>query len=143
MVDKSILMSKSKKEKLTEIILDQLPNSSTFKTLPAEKTLMRWWVTGRSSENLRLTEEGKQAFDLAEIEHYDYPLFTEQELKDMDKTFKEGSRFTVKLKKIDCPFFIGKKTQFYKSLYIRVYDSKVAMMIGLYGSFTEYLESKR
>lgn len=139
-------MSKSKKEKLTEIILDQLPNSSTFKTIPADKTLMRWWVTGRSSNNLRLTDEGKQAFDLAEIEFFDYPLFTDQELKDIKaskKTIFEGSKFTVKLKKIDCPFYVGMRTNQTKSAYIRVYDSKVAMMIGLYGSFTEYLESKK
>jgi hypothetical protein len=139
-------MSKSKKEKLTEIILDHLPNSSTFKTLSPDKTLMRWWVTGRSSNNLRLTDEGKQAFDLAEIEFYDYPLFTEQELKDIKqskKTIFEGSQFTVKLKKIDCPFYVGMKTNQTKSAYIRVYDSKVAMMITLYGSFTEYLEAKK
>ena len=104
---------------------------------------MRWWVTGRSSDSLRLTDEGRQAFDQAEIEFFDYPLFTEQELKNMSKAFVEGSKFTMKLKKINCPFYIGKKTQYSKSLYIRVYDSKVAMMIGLYGTFTEYLDSIR
>lgn len=138
-------MSKSRKEKITNIILDQLPNSSTFKTIPAEKTLMRWWVTGRTSNNLRLTDEGKQAFDLAEIEFYDFPLFTDQQLKDIkakQKTIFEGSKFTVKLKKVDCPFYIGMRTNQTKSAYIRVYDSKTAMLIGLYGSFTDYLESK-
>ena len=139
-------MSKSKKEKLTEIILDQLPNSSTFKTIPADKTFMRWWVTGRSSNNLRLTDEGKHAFDEAEIEFFDYPLFTEQQLKDIKaskKTIFEGSKFTMTLKKIDCPFYVGMKTNQTKSAYIRIYDSKTAMMISLYGSFTEYLESKK
>lgn len=139
-------MNKSKKQQITEIILDQLPNSSAYKTIPADKTIMRWWVTGRSSNSLRLTDEGKQAFDLAEIEFFEYPLFTEQQLKDIKqskKTIFEGSKFTMTLKKIDCPFYVGMKTNQTKSAYIRVYDSKVAIMIGLYGSFTEYLESKR
>jgi len=107
---------------------------------------MRWWVTGRSSNNLRLTDEGKQAFDLAEIEFFDFPLFTEQQLKDIrqsKKTIFEGSQFTLRLKNIDCPFYVGMKTNQTRSAYIRVYDSKTAMMINLYGSFTEYLESKR
>lgn len=136
----------SKKEKITNIILDNLPSSSTFKTIPAEKTIMRWWVTGRTGNNLRLTEEGKQAFDLAEIEFFDFPLFSEQQLKDFKvnkKTIFEGSQFTVKLKKVDCPFFIGMRTNQTRSAYIRIYDSKTAMLIGLYGSFTEYLESKQ
>lgn len=139
-------MSKNRKTKITEIILDQLPYSSTYKTIPADKTIMRWWVTGRSSNNLRLTDEGKQAFDLAEIEFFDFPLFTEQQLKDIrqsKKTIFEGSQFTLRLKNIDCPFYVGMKTNQTRSAYIRVYDSKTAMMINLYGSFTEYLESKR
>lgn len=136
-------MSKSKKEKITEIIIEQLPYSSTYRNISVEKTLMRWWATGRTSNNLRLTDEGKQAFDLAEIEFFDYPLFDEKDLKKISKKYLSGTEFTLKLKKVDCPFYIGQKTQNFKSVYIRVYDSKVAMMIGLYGSFTDYLESKK
>jgi len=135
----------SKKQKITNIILNNLPNSSTFKNIPAEKTLMRWWVTGRTSNNLRLTEEGKLAFDQAEIEFFDFPLFTEKQLKDFKinkKNIFEGSQFTIKLKKVDCPFFIGMKTSKTKSAYIRIYDSKIALLVSLYGSFIEYLESK-
>jgi hypothetical protein len=137
-------MSKSKKEKITQIILDQLPSSSTFKSIPLDKTLMRWFVTGRTSTNLRLTDEGKQAFDLAEIEFYEYPLFTTEEYKKIvSKKDLKGTKFTVMLRKMECPFYIGMKTNQTKSAYIRVYDSKVAMMIGLYGSFKEYLETKK
>lgn len=136
-------MSKSKKEKITEIIINQLPYGSTFRVIPLDKTLMRWWATGRTSSSLRLTEEGKQAFDLAEIEFFDYPLFDEKDFKKISKKDISGTEFTLKLRKIDCPFYIGQKTQNFKSVYIRVYDSKVAMMIGLYGSFTDYLESKK
>lgn len=100
--------------------------------------MFRWWTTGRSSEGLRLSEEGKMAFDLAQIEHFDYSLFHEK--------IKKGDiamgAFTVNLgKKIKCPFYIGLKTNQAKSAYIRIYDSKVAMMITLYGSFYEYFNS--
>lgn len=136
----------SKKEILTRIILDQLPSYSEFKKIPEEKTLMRWWITGRSSNNLRLTEEGKHAFDLAEIEYFDFPFYTDQEYKDL-KNAKinswSGSKLTMKFKKIDCPFYIGLKTAHKKSAYIRVYDSKIATLIGLYGSVLEFLESKK
>lgn len=136
----------SKKEILTRIILEQLPSYSEFKKIPEEKTLMRWWITGRSSNNLRLTEEGKQAFDLAEIEYFDFPFYTDQEYKDlknMKTNMWSGSKLTMKLKRIDCPFYIGLKTSHKKSAYIRVYDSKIATIIGLYGSVLEFLESKK
>jgi len=136
----------SRKEILTRIILEQLPSHSIFKDIPEEKTLMRWWITGRSSSNLRLTEEGKQAFDLAEIEYFDFPFYTEQEYKDLKNSKSHlwsGSKLTIKLKKIDCPFYIGLKTAHKKSAYIRVYDSKTATIISLYGSVLEFLESKR
>ena len=136
----------SRKEILTRIILDQLPSHSIFKDIPEDKTLMRWWITGRSSSNLRLTDEGKQAFDLAEIEYFDFPFYTEQEYKDLKNSKSNlwsGSKLTIKLKKIDCPFYIGLKTAHKKSAYIRVYDSKTATIISLYGSVLEFLESKR
>lgn len=136
----------NKKEILTRIILEQLPLYSEFRKIPEEKTLMRWWITGRSSNNLRLTEEGKQAFDLAEIEFFDFPFYTEQEYKDLKNSklnMWSGSKLTVRLKKIDCPFYIGLKTSHKKSAYIRVYDSKIATIISLYGSVLEFLESKK
>ncbi len=136
----------SKKEILTRIILEQLPSYSEFKKIPKEKTLMRWWITGRSSNNLRLTEEGKQAFDLAEIEFFDFPFYTDQEYKDLKNAktnLWSGSKLTIKLKKIDCPFYIGLKNTHKKSAYIRIYDSKIAMMITLYGSFLKYIESAK
>jgi hypothetical protein len=41
----------SKKEIITKIILEQLPSYSEFKKISEDKTLMRWWITGRSSNN--------------------------------------------------------------------------------------------
>lgn len=125
----------NKKKLLTKAIYDNLPNNNPFNDLPLEKLIFRWWTTGRNSSGLRLSDEGKMAFDLAEIEYYEF-------LYEMDST-----TFPYKVleigKKLNCPFYVGFKNRLYKSAYIRVYDSKVAMLINLYGSFAEYLESTK
>lgn len=95
----------------------------------------RYWFTGRSTENLRLTDEGKNAFDVLDLEFYEFHL---------DATTERFSYLSVEIgKKIKTPFWIGFRNRYYKSAYIRIYDSKIAMMITLYGSFKEYLDSVR
>lgn len=128
----------SKKELLTKTIYENLSATHPFKDISLDKLLFRWWATGRASDNLRLTEDGKLAFDLAEIQYYDFPLFIKKqnELK--------ANEFTIKIgKKVKCPYYIGLKTNQVKSAYIRIYDSKVAMMMQLYGSFQEFLDLSR
>ena len=46
-------------------------------------------------------------------------------------------------KKIKCPFFLGvnKIEGKKKQPYMRLYDSKIAMMIELYGNIVSYLDS--
>lgn len=128
----------SKKELLTKTIYEHLPTSNPFRELDPEKLIFRWWTTGRGSDSLRLTEDGKIAFDLAEIEYFDFPLLVKKtnELK--------ANKFTVSIgKKVKCPYYIGLRTNQAKSAYIRVYDSKVAMMIQLYGTFQDFLDLSR
>jgi hypothetical protein len=128
----------SNKKLITQVIYDNLPYDNPFKDLTTEKLLFRWWVTGRSSSGLRLSEEGKQAFELAEVEFYEYPLFVKKEKISKIKL----TEFTINLgKKIKCPFYIGLKNTNSNSAYIRIYDSKIAMMISLYGNFIDYIES--
>jgi len=127
------------KVEITKAIYENLPAINPFKDSNTEQLIFRWWTTGRSSEGLRLSEEGKLAFTLAEIEYFDFPLF-DQKIKKGDIVM---STFTINLgRKIKCPFYIGLKTNQAKSAYIRIYDSKVAMMIELYGSLKEYLDRK-
>ena len=54
-----------------------------------------------------------------------------------DKIITDTSR------KIDCPYFIGlNKNELGKSEpFIRLYDSKIAMLITLYGNIFEYMDS--
>lgn len=133
-------MSKSKKVTFTEVIVKELPDSY-FSGQTLEKIIFKMWVTGRTGRGLRLTEEGMQALHDAEITHYDYNLDIQKVIGQPDK--KKVNEFTLQLdKKIRCPFYLG-MTQVGKKKqpYVRIYDSKVAMMINLYGSIEEYLKN--
>jgi hypothetical protein len=131
-------MSKTKKEKITEIILNELPDKY-FEDKNLEKIIFKMWVTGRTGKGLRLTDIGRDALEAADISHYDYSLNIQKVLGAPDK--KKVNEFTIQLdKKIKCPFYLGMRESGKKKLpYIRIYDSKVAMMINLYGSIDDYL----
>jgi hypothetical protein len=129
-----MIAHKSIKQKITEAVLAEIPKSHrVYHELPIEDVVFRWWFTGRQ-EGLRLTDEGVTAFELADIEFYEYEFKAEG---------KSHHSFMLELnKKIKCPYYLGvnkkdKKAKFY----IRLYDSKVAMMLGLYGTLEEYLQS--
>lgn len=125
---------KSTKQQLTEIVFAQIPSqyNEDLET-PIDSLLFKWWMSGRQ-DGLRLTPKGMLAFKLADIEYYDYPFQIEE---------KTWYQFLVELnKKMKCPYYIGvNKIEKSNKPYIRLYDSKIAMMVGLYGNFTEYLDS--
>lgn len=128
------------KEDITKVIVDILGIDISQPKNSLDDLIFKWWATGRSGSGLRLTDEGQKAFTHAEIEFYDFPLF--KKVNNMKAT--EYRSFTLKLgKKLECPFYIGIKNEKVREAYIRIYDSKVAMMIELYGSFTEYLNANR
>ena len=127
---------KSLKQQITEAVLAEIPQSHRiYHELPVEDVMFKWWQTGRQ-EGLRLTEEGVTGFHLADITFYDY------EFKQDGQSYHS---FVLELnKKIKCPYYIGvNKKEKNKSFYIRVYDSKVAMMLGLYGDLKDYLASRK
>lgn len=129
------------KEDITKAIVDILGIDISQPKNSLDDLIFKWWATGRTGSGLRLTEEGQKAFTDAEIEFYDFPLFN----KGIDgMKANEFKSFTLKLgKRLNCPFYIGIKNQQVRSAYIRIYDSKIAMMIELYGTFTEYLNANR
>jgi hypothetical protein len=127
---------KTVKQKITEAILAEIPKSHRiYHELPIEDVMFKWWFTGRQ-DGLRLTDEGVTAFQLADIAFYDY---------DFKQDGQSYHSFVLELsKKIQCPYYLGvNKKDKSKSFYIRIYDSKIAMMLGLYGNLKEYLESVR
>lgn len=126
---------KSTKQTITEAVLAEIPKSHRiYHELPIEDVMFKWWQTGRQA-GLRLTDEGVIAFQLAEITFYDH------EFKQEGQSYHS---FVLELtNKIKCPYYIGvnKVNKSKKEFYLRIYDSKVAMMLGLYGNLQEYLNS--
>ncbi len=123
----------SVKQRITQAVLDQLVQTND----PLDKIINEWWVT-KSSDGLRLSAIGDLQFRQAEIEFFDLPLEA--------VTQANWHKFIMDCsKKIKCPYFIGvKKNPPKKSQsYIRLYDSKIAMMVQLYGDLPSYLDSIR
>jgi hypothetical protein len=129
-------MSERKSHKLiiTEAVLAELPANHSVDS-NADSLMIRVWMSGRQ-DGLRLTEYGDFIFRMAEIEYYQCNF-----------KLREGSSehaYVMEInKKIKCPFYLGvnKIEGKKKQPYIRLYDSKIAMMIELYGDIVSYLDS--
>lgn len=123
---------KSKKQIITEAILAENP---LIDQRPIDKILFDWWTSGSSGDGMRLTAIGDDAFRKAEIEYYQCEI---------TKTGTSYYGFMIELsKKINCPYFLGtEKVEGGKGKpFIRLYDSKIAMMMTLYGDIRSYLDS--
>jgi hypothetical protein len=129
-------MSERKSHKLiiTEAVLAELPNNQQVDST-ADGLMMRIWMSGRQ-DGLRLTEYGDFIFRMAEIEYY-------QSVFKLREGTSEHAYVMEINKKIKCPFYLGvnKIEGKKKQPYIRLYDSKIAMMIELYGDIVSYLDS--
>ena len=126
---------KSLKQIITEAVAKELPDElREERESTVDSLLFKWWQTGRG-EGLRLTDYGDLAFRMAEIEFYQYELTA--------KPINSYHQWVMELnKKIKCPYFMGVNKDGKKSKpYIRFYDSKIAMMVSLYGNVNEYLDS--
>lgn len=123
---------KSKKQIITEIVLTEIrKRHNIYNDSTIEELVFDWWMTGHR-DGLRLTDKGVSAFQLAELAYYDYSF---------EQSGQSWYSFVLETnKKINCPYYLGlnKST---KKAYIRFYDSKIAMMVGLYGTLQEYLNS--
>lgn len=123
---------KSTKTIITEAVLAELPHIDK----PLDKIMFEWWMTGNSGTSLRLSEIGDTFFRMANLEYYQCPL----------NPLKKDSYYsfiTELSRKIKCPYYLGvNKSEDKKSdPYIRLYDSKIAMMMTLYGDIQSYLDS--
>lgn len=125
------------KELITEAVIKQLPEN-TRETSTAD-AMKRWWKNLRRDGGLGLTEIGDMSFRLAEIEFYQYEF--------NPKDLVAGKTFHIAMleldRKIKCPYYIGidKSDQKKNKPFIRFYDSKIAMMVSLYGDVSGYLNS--
>lgn len=129
------------KKQLIEVVLANIPKQLNYTLndrLTIDDLYVKWFATGRQ-DGFRLTEQGDEAFRLAEIEYYEYPI---------SYLAANYYGFLLELhKKIKCPYYIWaekiKSQNSSNKPSIRLYDSEIAMMISLYGSLQEYLESIR
>lgn len=129
---------KSIKETITQAVFSEIPKQDNiWIEYKIDELLPRWWFTGRH-EGLRLTDIGATAFQAAKIEFYDI------EFKQQGSSWYS---FLIEVNnKINCPYYLGsgkKLKNDKKNAYIRLYDSKVAMLINLYGSLEDYLTATR
>jgi hypothetical protein len=131
-------MIPSKKE-ITQAVLNEIPESQKqVFGIDVDALVFRWWGSGRSGDSLRLTSEGFAAFSAANIKYYEFDLIDDtKDLKSVDGILKKAS------KRLKCPYYVGiDMNRKDKKTYIRIYDHKIAMMLTLYGSLKEYLESR-
>lgn len=119
------------KEQITLKVLEHL--DSNVWTL--ESALHKWYMNPRRDGGLRLTAVGDIEFREAEFEYNDFPL--------IQKTKRSYNSFVLDLdRRIQCPFYIdvNKKDKEIKP-FIRLYDSRIYMMLSLYGDIDSYLNS--
>jgi hypothetical protein len=122
---------KTLKQTITEAVMAELK----IEDKPVDKVMFEWWMSANAGDGLRLTPAGDKALRQAEIEFY------QCEIKIIGSAYYA---FMVELsKKIKCPYFLGtEKIEGGKATpYIRLYDSKIAMMMTLYGDIRSYLDS--
>lgn len=124
-------MTKTIKQIITEAVLKQLPDN----VCSYDEAMKKWWMNIRSNSGLRLSDVGVLAFKMADIEYYEYELKIDPNVS--------WYNFILDLnKKIKCPYYLGiDKISKPNKPYIRLYDSKIAMMISLYGDLHSYLNS--
>lgn len=125
---------KSLKQIITEAVLAELPANKSIDST-ADNLMIRIWISGRQ-DGLRLTEYGDFIFRMAEIEYYQCDFKLRDGMSD--------HAYLVEInKKIKCPYYLGvnKVEGKKKQPYMRLYDSKIAMMIELYGDILTYLDS--
>jgi hypothetical protein len=120
-------MIKYDKKEITQKIYELIHTISTDKEV--DQMMFKWWTSGRSGTGLRLTTEGMLAFKVADVQYYEMTLPID--------AFDQRTRRLNKL--MPCPFYISVSNPKKYTLY--VYDSKIAVIITLYGTIDEYLKS--
>lgn len=124
----------SEKEKLSRLVLAELHDSQ----LTLDHALKGWWMNFRKNGGLRLTDAGDTAFRNADFEYFDLDFYMSGENKSWHQYMLELD------KKMPCPYYINVKThEDRKKPFIRIYDSRIAMLINLYGNIDRYIQSAK
>lgn len=116
------------KIKITKTVLDILNPDASLKDFQKAKDL--WWVSKRSKNKggLRLTPEGFDALQRADIKSYKVAF---------DKPFQTTNKLLIYMDNmIDCPFYITKKD-------IHLFGEKAAVQLVLFsGNLPKFVYAK-
>ena len=136
-----MIFPKTKKQ-ITQAVLESLPRGP-YHSIPIDNVIFEWWLTGRGGQGLRLNTAGLEAFNLAKLEYYDFPLGLENKTMHRKRIVAPESFVQELIKKITCPYYLGVHKIKGKNgdPFIRVYDHKTAMMITLHGTLRDYLDA--
>ena len=95
-----------------------------------KRASVSWWVNIRTGGGLGLTDVGFKAFQLADLESYTYEVDIQKQT-----IYVIGMRVD---RVLSSPYYLR---YIKRDRYITVYDTRIAMMIKLYGTFSSYIES--
>lgn len=132
-------MQRKTKREITELVFSELKAlpENPWKEFEVDALIFKWWQTGRAGSGLRLTDNGLEAFTAIGLEYYDFPLDVKMLASIEGKNF-----FKTLTKKLDCPYYLGVyKNSVKKGPYLRIYNHKIAMLVSLYGTIDDYLNS--
>lgn len=115
------------KLEITQAILDKLPEGHGN---TVESVFPIWWVNIRSTGGLRLTSIGYQVLRLLEMESWEV---------DIDPRKFDRSLVLLLDRKLQAPYYIETKKRIPTK--VVMFNSKEAMLAGLYGDLTAFLNS--
>lgn len=94
-----------------------------------------WWRSKSSGYGLRLSHEGMLFFEATQIEHWDVDI-------SKDRNYFSQFRYHLALNKsLNCPFYVYLSENAKNASYVRLYDSRVFVLITLHGSLKQFLDS--
>jgi hypothetical protein len=96
-----------------------------------EQAMQTWWENSRQTGGLGLSVIGDQSFRQAGLTYNDYHMGPANYLSNV------GSIIRLNRKMISPYYLYFASSQ----KYIRIYDSRIAVLITLYGGINNYLES--
>ena len=124
------------KRRITKAILEQSSESN----INLDSAMKTFWLDIRNEGGLRLTDMGNSFFARVDIESFEFP-FRLQKITDKEPIYSYQNLMLDLSLKVPCPYYIGRHKP--SEPYIKIYDSKIAMMINLYGDIYEYLRNSQ
>ena len=116
------------KEKIVIAVLPLIPETEIATVDYAMKT---WWKNIRNTGGLGLTRFGDQMFMSMGLEHWEFDIGEASMLGNI------GAAITLDRRMV-CPYYFYSDK---KRKRVRLYDSRVAMIVALSGDFTSYLNT--